>query len=103
MSRRYSSADDSPQGRDGTRPAGSLSDSLLPVVRRLLQTGTGPAALVSWVRASGADLTPCAAWTGEQETAARDLAGRAAGWLGGNGLRATLARSTGETVGDLGT
>jgi hypothetical protein len=103
MTRRFSSADDSPRGRDGTRPAGSLSDSLLPVVRRLLQTGTGPAALVSWVRASGADLTPRAIWTGEQETAARDLAGRAAGWLGGNGLRATLARSTGETVGDLGT
>jgi hypothetical protein len=55
-----------------------LADALVPVVRRLLQTGTGPPALTSFARACGVDLTRRAVWTAGDEQAARALARRAA-------------------------
>jgi hypothetical protein len=67
--------------RGGRRADGrddDLAEALVPVVRRLLQTGTGPPALSSFARACGVDLARRAVWTLHDEQTARALARRAA-------------------------
>jgi hypothetical protein len=70
-------------GRAPRRPAPARPDpaALLPVIRRLLQSGRGPAAVASWVRWCGVAPGPRPAWTDADERTADRLAARLARWL----------------------
>ncbi len=71
LTTRGSSARQDGCGRDG--PAGR---AFLPVVLRAMRLGDGPPAVLGWLRARGAALTPLPVWTPADERAARALARR---------------------------